>query len=365
MEETLKYIYIIRNNNMKLHSIDFRRIVILNILFLCGGVCSLHAQVNNDSTKYYYPTNDCPQRAVALTDEVKIMLSDFKSPVDSDSVNTNKSLWFYIKANEGLPEVEFNIAEGIRELKVYGPFESDYSEATEEVLSNEATPLVDMASETAADAQTSISIDQMDEEGLYLLKIGSYSYESELTISSSEPLMKSLEKDVKDKPRYCVGCEDGKMPEPGKYLISAWVSMSGQSPTTTSFVGPSIDIYTSSGVQTIIPDESRYIIDGWQLLEGEFYIPSGNDTLAIILQCAGEGHPDCYYDDIRIQPLQASMKTYVYDPMTLRLVAELDERHYSTLYEYDEDGQLKRIKKETERGIKTIQESAYKTIQHD
>ena len=51
------------------------------------------------------------------------------------------------------------------------------------------------------------------------------------------------------------------------------------------------------------------------------------------------------------------MKSFVYDPITLRLMAEMDERNYATFYEYDEEGALTRVKKETVRGVKTIQES--------
>ena len=51
------------------------------------------------------------------------------------------------------------------------------------------------------------------------------------------------------------------------------------------------------------------------------------------------------------------MKSYVYDPITLWLTAELDDNNYATFYEYDQEGQLIRIKKETARGIMTIQES--------
>lgn len=64
-----------------------------------------------------------------------------------------------------------------------------------------------------------------------------------------------------------------------------------------------------------------------------------------------------YFDDIRIQPFNASMKASVYDPFSLRLMAELDDRNYATLYEYDKDGILVRVKQETEKGIYTIQES--------
>lgn len=51
------------------------------------------------------------------------------------------------------------------------------------------------------------------------------------------------------------------------------------------------------------------------------------------------------------------MKSFVYDPVNLRLMAELDENNYATFYEYDDDGTLIRVKKETERGVKTIKET--------
>jgi len=51
------------------------------------------------------------------------------------------------------------------------------------------------------------------------------------------------------------------------------------------------------------------------------------------------------------------MKSYIYDPRTLRLSAELDENNYATYYDYDEEGQMVRVKKETIRGIKTIKET--------
>jgi hypothetical protein len=64
-----------------------------------------------------------------------------------------------------------------------------------------------------------------------------------------------------------------------------------------------------------------------------------------------------YWDDIRIHPFNANMKSYAYDPRTLRLSAELDENNYASFYEYDEEGQLVRVKKETSQGIKTVNET--------
>ena len=61
-------------------------------------------------------------------------------------------------------------------------------------------------------------------------------------------------------------------------------------------------------------------------------------------------------DDLRIHPDKASMKSYVYNPVSFKYMAELDENNYATFYEYDEEGALTRIKKETEKGVFTVKE---------
>lgn len=69
------------------------------------------------------------------------------------------------------------------------------------------------------------------------------------------------------------------------------------------------------------------------------------------------GSTRVYFDDLRVHPFNANMKSFVYNPVNLRLMAEQDENNYSTFYEYDDDGTLIRVKKETERGIQTIKET--------
>ena len=64
-----------------------------------------------------------------------------------------------------------------------------------------------------------------------------------------------------------------------------------------------------------------------------------------------------FVDDIRIMPFEANMVSYVYDNINYRLMATLNANHYATFYEYDDEGNLIRTKQETEKGIKTIQES--------
>jgi YD repeat-containing protein len=56
------------------------------------------------------------------------------------------------------------------------------------------------------------------------------------------------------------------------------------------------------------------------------------------------------------------MKTFVYDYTNNRLMAELDENNYATFFEYNEEGKLIRVKRETERGIVTVKESRSRTV---
>lgn len=154
----------------------------------------------------------------------------------------------------------------------------------------------------------------------------------------------------------CMDCIGSFAPMPGKkYVLSAWAKEDNAPQAKTSYNYPGIDVlFTSSSGSAgpFIP--SGNIIDGWQRIEGEFTIPSNASAITVRLNCATG---DCYYDDVRIFPFDGSMKSYVYDPVNMRLVAELDERNYATLYEYDEEGKLVRVKKETEKGKMTIKEN--------
>lgn len=94
--------------------------------------------------------------------------------------------------------------------------------------------------------------------------------------------------------------------------------------------------------------------DQWQLVNGEFEVPSG--TCAAQLKFVNNGITPVYFDDVRITPKSSYAESYVYNPSTRELTAKLDENNYATIYEYDTEGNLKRIKKETVNGVVTIQE---------
>lgn len=170
----------------------------------------------------------------------------------------------------------------------------------------------------------------------------------------------------------CCFCRTSFAPTPGvKYVLSAWVKETQPPVAGTqveqqveNYIGPEVylDFFDDAGAALPIGGPywgpyvgSNSIIEGWQRIEQVFVVPL--DALTMQVRLNNGGSNDVYFDDVRIHPFNSSMKSYVYDPVSLRLWSELDENNYATFYEYDEQGNLTRIKKETERGIVTIQES--------
>jgi len=145
---------------------------------------------------------------------------------------------------------------------------------------------------------------------------------------------------------------------PGKkMLFSAWVKEDCGTPCfKTSYDSSLIRLqFPGSDSTDVLLYPSGNIIEGWQKIEGVFTVPEDATSANLIL--SNNSSKEIYFDDIRMQPFNANMKSYVYDPHTLKLSAELDENNYATFYEYDEEGQLVRVKKETSQGIKTINET--------
>lgn len=101
----------------------------------------------------------------------------------------------------------------------------------------------------------------------------------------------------------------------------------------------------------------------WVLYEAE--ILAGNlgsfneGRINFELKCSNEGVCGIVYiDDVRIQPLDAEMVTYVYDDQ-YRLVANFDSQHFGLFYQYNGEGKLIRKLKETTDGVVTLSETQY------
>lgn len=146
-------------------------------------------------------------------------------------------------------------------------------------------------------------------------------------------------------------------PQAGNYIVSAWVKEE-RDPNDTTYSDAKIEILLTdqlNNVTTITCKASGNIIEGWQRIEKEFEIPAG--TKLITVKLTGAPEVESWFDDIRIFPYDANMRSFAYDARTMRLMAEMDENNYATFYEYDEEGTLVRVKKETVRGVVTLQEN--------
>ena len=140
-----------------------------------------------------------------------------------------------------------------------------------------------------------------------------------------------------------------------KYIISAWVKEEHAEQQQT-YENTEIVLKGNNNAPFASFAPQGAIIEGWQRISGVFEIPEGANVFTISLENLGNT-PYSYFDDIRIYPFNGNLKSFVYDPETLRLVSELDENNYATFYEYDREGGLIRVKKETDRGVYTIQET--------
>ncbi|WP_214073227.1 hypothetical protein [Mucilaginibacter sp. dw_454] len=134
-----------------------------------------------------------------------------------------------------------------------------------------------------------------------------------------------------------------------KYIFNAW--------TKDGFPNDrSVHIALSMNNMDV-PLKCKAVVEGWKLIEGtmdmSLVIGTGGTVNFSIIPTGGT----VYVDDIRMHPFDAQMKSYAYDDKTMRLMAELDENGFATFYEYDDEGLLVRVKKETEKGIMTLKES--------
>lgn len=164
---------------------------------------------------------------------------------------------------------------------------------------------------------------------------------------------------INDCQEPCENCIGSFSPLPGRrYVLSAWVSEQSYH-NKTLFTEPEIYLDFANGTPTTLgpfkPKAGKPIIDGWQQIEEPFTIPA--TATEIKVRFVNSSTEKVYFDDLRIYPFDGTLKSFVYDPVSLKLVAELDERNFATFYEYDSEGNLVRVKKETEKGIMTIQES--------
>jgi len=167
---------------------------------------------------------------------------------------------------------------------------------------------------------------------------------------------------------------------PGKtYVLSAWAG--GYNMTISpkqidqdfpGMMNIQVKFYNSSNTQvgsTVALRPGGMIYEGlsnsyWRRIDGEFTVPANAAKIELVYTKRETGYTSvfgnldnaAYFDDVRIFPADAVMKTFVYDASDFRLKAELNENNFPTYYGYDASGQLNVVKVLTENGIKTIKE---------
>jgi hypothetical protein len=133
------------------------------------------------------------------------------------------------------------------------------------------------------------------------------------------------------------------------YILSFWVRDNVLS--SPPVFEPKLTL-TINTVSQVVNTQKWPQVEGWKRIEVKFNTGS-SATLTINLAATATIN----IDDLRVYPADAQVKTFAYDALTQRLQAELDENNFATFYEYDDEGTLIRVKKETERGIMTLKES--------
>lgn len=200
--------------------------------------------------------------------------------------------------------------------------------------------------------------DEISHTGLNSLKLTAGSeVENEKDITTFEG--NELDLDESDD-FYILGenpCISDFSPQTGNYVFSAWVRVDSTC-HCTNYEGDFIEISFEGSATEHNLSPAGPVIEGWQRIEAKFEVPSSATSIKVKL--IADAEHDTYFDDIRIHPFLGNMKAFVYDRKSMRLMAELDENNFATFYEYDDEGILLRVKRETERGIMTIQEGRSK-----
>ncbi|MBI1222587.1 MAG: hypothetical protein GC180_08295 [Bacteroidetes bacterium] len=135
-------------------------------------------------------------------------------------------------------------------------------------------------------------------------------------------------------------------PDQTEYVVSFWMK--------PGYDGSSVNFDVANASVTQILPLMAQPIEGWykKSYKVSFSSSPGGEAIMVF-----NTNGDVYIDDFRMHPVHAQMKTFTYDKNLLRLTSTLDENNFATFYEYDLEGNLVRVKRETERGVFTISEN--------
>lgn len=316
-----------------------KQIISFALTFL--SVCS-SAQQQVDFDFNPEPAINGNNSCAAALKVCKSMDQRFEFRVSEKECNIASFFYRFDFANDYVNAINLVLSNSGADYEWYGPFTDFNLDACAQIESY-------IAQSTTGSIQMNSGVYLSAQQGSYVLKITPTDCSGTITLKAAKGVELRCESDVP-----CTECVTSFSPTPGEYLVSAWVSEIGNGPSVTTFTNTAIKISFPGSTQTAMLTPKGSIIDGWQRIEEVIKVPVSATGIDIQLTVfSGKG----YFDDIRFYPVDGSMKSFVYDPVTLRLMAELDERNYATLYEYDEEGNLIRVKKETEKGVMTLKEN--------
>jgi hypothetical protein len=320
-----------------------KKILIITNLFLSiYGFAQVKVAIpNSNSTETGAISNNSCAASFKVCQNINQTFSF--EPLSTGNCNNNSLFYSLNFAGPSVNGLLINVSGANGSWELFGPFNEFSLGICDQINSYSINSSTGTFNGTSFNITNSIG-------GLYILKLTTSTCQGTVSIINSGDVRFNCSDDF-----LCTECVTSFSPTPGKYIVSAWVKEKDAPNSVTTYTNSSIQISFQGSTQTILPMyPSGQIIDGWQRIENGFEIP--NDATGINIELIANGST-VYFDDIRFFPIDGSMMSYVYDPISLRLMAELDERNYATLYEYDEEGKLVRVKKETEKGIMTIQEN--------
>ncbi len=144
------------------------------------------------------------------------------------------------------------------------------------------------------------------------------------------------------------------------YRVSVWVHKNSSNAILGVIYGILPAKTTLTENVSINSSNSKQFGD-WKLFSTTFTLPNlaiqelfWGDALFYV-DCSGAGNT-AYIDDFRVQPMDASVSSYVYDPISDAVTYILNNDNIATKYEYDDVGRLRATYKETEAGFKKVSE---------
>jgi len=131
-----------------------------------------------------------------------------------------------------------------------------------------------------------------------------------------------------------------------RYRYSAWVYNAASSVELVLLMKKQGETGYTTYTESI---SSTLVSNDWFLLEKEVVLPADVIQIAVRLDANASG--SVWFDDVRLCPTDAKMKTYTYRPL-VGISSVMDENNIPEYYEYDNQGRLLIVRDDKRRIVK-------------